>query len=354
MSGLFWSSRWTLRLLVTFLVAAPIAAACGRASDEPAAPAPFPALARYDAMTIPADNPMTWEKVELGKQLYYDTRLSGDGQRSCYSCHVEERGLTDGQPVAIGAFDRPLTRSSPTMWNIGYHSAWYWDGRANTLEGQARAAWSGGNMGASGNDGAPSMDQVCQTLDGLEGYRTQFQAVFGAGCTPDNVTKALAAFMRTIVSTDSPWVRFREGDTSALSEAARRGWEVFDQKAMCSRCHAGILLTDQQYHNVGIGMDAADPDLGRYRVTQNATDRGAFKTPTLLDISKSAPYFHNGSVATLEEAVDLMLRGGLDNPNLDRANLQAATLTAEERADLLQFLRELTATYTIVAPTLPN
>jgi cytochrome c peroxidase len=198
------------------------------------------------------------------------------------------------------------------------------------------------------------MDQICQTLDAIEGYRTAFQAVFAAGCTPDNVSKALAAFMRTIVSTDSPWIRFREGDTSALSEAARRGWDVFDQKAQCSRCHAGILLTDQQYHNVGIGMDAAEPDLGRYRVTESDADRGAFKTPTLLDVSKSAPYFHNGSVATLEAAVDLMLGGGLDNPSLDRTNLQPATLTAEERADLLQFLRELTARYTIVAPTLPK
>jgi cytochrome c peroxidase len=343
-----------MRVVVALAVSAPFAAACSQPSEEAAPPPAFPALSLYQPMAIPADNPMTPEKVELGRQLYYDMRLSGDGQRSCYSCHLPENGLTDGRPVAIGAFDRPLTRSSPTMWNVGYHSAWYWDGRAATLEAQARAAWSGPNMGASGNDGAPSMDRICETLNRIQGYRDQFQAVFSEGCTADNVPKALAAFMRTIVSTDSPWIRFREDQTDALSEAARRGWEVFDQKAQCSRCHAGILLTDLQYHNIGIGMDAAEPDLGRQRATKNDADRGAFKTPTLIDISKSAPYFHNGSVATLEEAVDLMLRGGIDNPNLDRANLQPANITAEERADLLAFLRELTATYAIAPPTLPK
>jgi len=355
MPSTFWSSRWTRCACVALLACGPLIAACARADEEMPEESPtFPALARYEAMSIPADNPMTADKVELGQQLYYDTRLSGDGQRSCYSCHLPEHGLTDGRPLAIGAFDRTLTRSSPTMWNIGYHSAWYWDGRAATLEGQAQAAWRGGNMGASGNDGAPSMTDVCATLNGIDAYRTQFEAVFGEGCTPDNAPKALAAFMRTIVSTDSPWIRFRDGDTSALSEAAQRGWTVFDQKAQCSRCHSGMLLTDQQYHNVGIGMDAAEPDLGRFTVTKNDMDRGAFKTPTLLDISKSAPYFHNGSVATLEEAVDLMLGGGLDNQWIDRTNLQPATLTAEERADLLQFLRELTANYTITEPRLPQ
>jgi cytochrome c peroxidase len=332
------------------------AGACGSPPEpEPAPPtaAVFPAIPRYEAMHVPPDNPMTPAKVELGKKLYYDERLSGDGKRSCYSCHVEERGLTDGRALAIGAYERTLTRSSPTMWNIGYHHEWYWEGRAQTLEAQARAAWSGANMGANGKDG-PSMDQVCETLIGIEAYRGEFQAVFGAGCTPDNVPQALAAFMRTIVSTDAPWIRFREGDQSALSEAARRGHAIFDGKAQCSRCHSGALLTDLQYHNVGVGMDAKEPDLGRFTVTKTDRDRGAFKTPTLLDVSRSAPYFHNGSVATLEAAVDQMLAGGLDNPWLDKGNLQPVTLTKDEREDLLQFLRELTARYTITPPTLPR
>ncbi len=350
---------WTTVAGGVLLALGPVIAGCARESAPPApapAPPPFagPALARYEAMRIPADNPMTAAKVELGKQLYYDTRLSGDGQRSCYSCHVSEKGLTDGQPVAIGAFNRKLTRSSPTMWNIGYHSEWYWDGRAKTLEGQAKAAWSGGNMGATGKEGAPGMDAICGTLNQLGDYKKMFQEVFKEGCTQDNVPKALAAFMRTIVSTDSPWIRFRDGDTTALTESARRGYQVFDVKAQCSKCHSGLLLTDQQYHNVGVGMTAKEPDLGRHNVTKEEKDRGAFKTPTLLDVSKSAPYFHNGSVATLEEAVDQMLKGGIPNKWLDRTNLQPAKLTKAERTDLLQFLRELTVNYTITPPKPPQ
>jgi cytochrome c peroxidase len=356
MSAGFLSNRWSSLVLVALVVLGGSIAGCAAADEAPPPPEPevFPALAGYQPMNIPADNPMSAAKVELGRQLYYDTRLSGDGQRSCYSCHVSENGLTDGRPLAIGAFDRTLTRSSPTMWNIGYHEAWYWDGRASTLEGQAQAAWRGGNMGASGNDGAPSMEDVCATLNGIAGYADQFQGVFGAGCTPDNVPQALAAFMRTIVSTDSAWMRHRAGDTSAFSESAQRGLELFNDKASCSTCHSGVLLTDLQFHNIGIGMDAEDPDLGRFNTTNVERDRGAFKTPSLMDVSKSAPYFHNGSVATLEEAVDLVLGGGIANPHLDTANLQPVELTPEEREDLLQFLRELTATYSITMPSLPQ
>jgi len=323
---------------------------------EAAAPAWPPELEGYAAMAVPADNPMTQEKVALGHQLYYDQRLSGDGQRSCYGCHLEENGLTDGRPVAIGAFDKALTRSSPTMWNVGYHEAWYWDGRAATLEGQVQGAWSSGNMGASGNGGAPSMEDICANLDAIPGYAEQFQAVFGGGCTPDNVAMAVASFMRTIVATGSPWVRFRNGDMAAISEQAQRGWTVFSERAKCTNCHDGLLLTDLQYHNTGIGMDAATIDPGRAKVSGDEKDTGAFKTPTLLDISKSAPYFHNGSVATLEEAVDVMLQGGHPNPYLDETNLadaKNANLTPEERADLLAFLRSLDVEYTIEQPTLP-
>jgi cytochrome c peroxidase len=173
--------------------------------------------------------------------------------------------------------------------------------------------------------------------------------------TADGISKALAAFMRTIVANNSKWIRFREGNKNALSAAAQRGWAIFNGKARCTNCHAGLLLTDLQYHNAGIGMDEKEPDLGRHRVTKEEKDKGAFKTPTLMDIRKSAPYFHNGSVATLEQAVDLMLAGGKDNQWLDTANLRPAiTLTKKERADLLAFLRALDAEYTITAPKLPQ
>jgi len=336
-------------------------AGCGGGS-EPEAPAAkveapaWPELSGYAAMAIPADNPMTAEKVALGKQLYYDKRLSGDGARSCYGCHLKENGLTDGKPLAIGAFDKTLTRSSPTLWNIGYHSEFYWDGRSPALEKQVQGAWSGGNMGASGTGDAPSMDAICAKLNEIPGYSEQFQKVFGGPADPAKVAMAVAAFMRTIVSSDANWIKFRGGDTAAFSEEAQRGWTVFSEKAKCTNCHDGLLLTDLQYHNVGIGMDKETIDPGRAKVSGNEADTGAFKTPTLLDISKSAPYMHDGSIATLEEAVDLMLSGGKPNKYLDEKNLadaKNANLTPEEKADLLAFLRALDANYTISEPTLP-
>lgn len=334
----------------------------GSSTEETAEVAPMetfpPQLPGYAAMTVPDTNPMTPEKVALGKQLYYDKRLSGDGNRSCYGCHVEEYGLTDGRAKALGAFDKELTRSAPTMWNVGYHENWYWDGRSGALEAQVKGAWGGGNMGASGNDGAPSMDQVCANLMEIPGYAEQFNAIYGeAGCTPDNVGSAVASFMRTIISSDSDWIRFRNGDDSAFSAEEKAGYELFSGRAKCINCHDGLLITDLQFHNVGIGVSGdtvADP--GRMNVTKDEKDNGAFKTPTLIDISKSAPYFHDGSVATLEEAVHVMATGGIANQWLDEENLREvreANLTAEDEASLVAFLRALDANYNITEPTLP-
>ena len=186
-------------------------------------------LTTYEPMPIPADNPMTPEKVALGRQLFFDERLSGDGSRSCYSCHVCEKGLTDGLPKSIGAFGKQLPRSSPTLWNIGYHKEFYWDGRSPSLEKQAMAAWTGANMGAKA-------DEIAVKLNALQDYHSQFQQVFGSGATPDNIVKALAAYERTIISGDTAWDRYRAGDTSALNESAARGWNIF-QAIKCTNCH---------------------------------------------------------------------------------------------------------------------
>lgn len=295
---------------------------------------PLPAgLTTYEAMVIPADNPMTPEKVALGRQLFFDERLSVDGSRSCYSCHVCEKGLTDGLPKAIGAANKQLPRSSPTLWNIGYHKEFYWDGRSPSLEKQALAAWTGGNMGAKA-------DEIVAKLNALEGYKTQFQTVFKSDATPDNVVKAIAAFERTIISGNTAWDRWKAGDQQAISQSAWRGWNIF-QSIKCNNCHDGVLFTDQQYHNVGIGMDQKEPDGGRANATKKPEDTGAFKTPTLRDIAKSAPYFHDGSAKTLEEAVDIMLAGGKPNQYLDKKNLEPHKLLPEQREDLLNFLRSL-------------
>src|ERR671914_1682277 len=179
---------------------------------------PLPAqLSTYEAMPIPADNPMTPEKVALGRQLFFDERLSGDGTRSCYSCHVCEKGLTDGLAKAVGSFNKQLPRSSPTLWNIGYHKEFYWDGRSPSLEKQAMAAWTGANMGAKA-------DEIAAKINQLQGYRSQFQKVFGSDANPDNIVKAIAAFERTIISGDTAWDRYRAGDASAMDQSAIRGW----------------------------------------------------------------------------------------------------------------------------------
>lgn len=307
-----------------------------------------PPWARYEPMEIPPDNPMTPEKVALGRQLFFDKRLSVDESRSCYSCHVCEKGLTDGLPKAIGALNKALPRSSPTLWNIGYHKMFYWDGRSASLEKQAMAAWQLGNMGAKDHEA-----EIVGKINALKGYHSQFHQVFGGDATAENIMQAICAFERTIISGDTAWDRWQAGDQSAVSDAAKRGFEVF-KETKCNNCHDGVLLTDQQFHNVGIGMDAAEPDKGRFNATKKEEDTGAFKTPTLRDIAKSGPYFHDGSVATLEEAVDLMLGGGKPNKYLDTKNLQKRTITPDQRRDLLEFLKSLNVDCKLTEPPLPQ
>jgi len=299
-------------------------------------------LAGYEPMTIPADNPMTPEKIALGRQLFFDEQLSIDGSRSCYSCHLCEHGLSDGLPKAIGAENKPLTRNSPTLWNIGYHKEFSWDGRSNSLEAQAMAAWKGANMGVGERTA-----EIVAKINASPLYKPLFQKAFQSDATPENMMMAIATYERTIIGTTA-WDRWRAGDQSALSESAIRGWNIF-QAIKCNNCHDGILFTDQQYHNIGIGMDQPEPDLGRFKVTNKPEDTGAFKTPTLRDIAKSAPYFHDGSAKTLEEAADIMLGGGKDNPHLDKKNLQPHRLLPDQREALLDFLRSLTVDCNLTA-----
>ena len=345
-------------ILIISIISGFMACQSPEPTSEPAADAPadegaeamgLPAPpAGFDDVPAPADNPTTPEKVNLGRQLFFDARLSADGTRSCYSCHVCEHGLTDGLPLAQGALNRQLTRSSPPLWNIGYHTEFYWDGRSSSLEAQAKAAWTGGNMGADA-------EEIVATLNGIAGYASQFQEVFGEAATPDNVVAAISAFERaSLFCGDSAYDQWRGGNEVAVSDSAKRGAELFLGRAGCGNCHSGVLFTDLQYHNVGIGMDADEPDRGRAAVTEDESHTGAFKTPTLRDVSRSAPYFHNGSVATLEDAVDLMLEGGIQNPYLDTENLSPAELTPEERTDLIEFLKTLDCPCDLTAPELPE
>jgi cytochrome c peroxidase len=339
--------RLVLVTLALSLIGAAFIVGCRNAFTPEIQPLPAQ-LATYEAMPVPADNPMTPEKVALGRQLFFDERLSIDGSKSCYSCHVCEHGLTDGLPRAIGPGNQTLQRSSPTLWNIGYHNEFYWDGRSRSLEKQAMAAWTGGNMGVGDKTG-----EIVARVNALQDYKTQFQTVFQSDATPDNMMKAIAAYERTIISGNTAWDRWKAGDNTAISLSAYRGWNIF-QSIKCNNCHDGVLFTDQQYHNIGIGMESKVLDVGRFTVTKKPEDTGAFKTPTLRDIAKSAPYFHDGSAKLLEEAVDIMLAGGKPNQYLDKKNLEAHKIRPEQREDLLNFLRSLTVDCTLSKPPLPQ
>jgi cytochrome c peroxidase len=311
------------------------------------APAAKPDVGPLGEMAVPADNPITPEKVELGKKLFFDTRLSKTGKMSCETCHLPDKGWADGQVLST-KFDGSLnTRHTPTLINVGYYKQWYWDGRAATLEGQVGAAWRG-QMG-----GDP--DAVAMTLNGIEAYKNDFQKVFNGPATGDNIAKAIAAFVRTIKSENSPWDKYQAGDKSALSEDAIKGFTVFSDsdKANCTLCHLPPLFTDTLFHNVGIGFDKPMPDMGRGKILADAATKngttdpnadammGAFKTPTLRSVTENAPYFHDGRAKTLDDAVDLMLKGGIKNPHLDE-KLKPRTISKDERAQMSAFLKSLT------------
>jgi cytochrome c peroxidase len=282
---------------------------------------------------IPADNPMTAEKVELGKQLYFDPRLSCDNTVSCASCHDPKKGWSNGSQFATGVRSQVGGRSAPTIINAAYSDLQFWDGRAHRLEGQA--------LGPIQNpiEMDHKLEDCVVKLNEIEGYRTQFRKVFNSDVTPENIAKAIAAFERTVLSGNAPYDRFKAGETSALSPAAQRGMKVFFNKGHCSACHAGPNFTDQAFHNVGVGMNNPQPDLGRYEVSKLLGDKGSFKTPTLREIARTAPYMHDGSLKTLEEVVEHYDKGGIPNPQLDE-EIFPLKLTDEEKADLVTFLRE--------------
>jgi cytochrome c peroxidase len=305
-------------------------------------------MAYHPEMEMPARNPLTAEKIELGKHLFFDKRLGKDGKFSCESCHYVDKGWADANAVSIKANGKANARHSPALWNVGYQRVWYWDGRARSLEAQVLAAWKG-QMGA-GNDTEKHTALVAK----LPGYQRLFKAAFGAKpIVASRVVDALASFVRSIRSGNAPFDKFEQGDKKAISPAAARGWELFRNKAGCAACHAPPLFTDFKYHNVGVGYDKPEPDTGRAKVTKKAKDEGKFKTPALRSVSTHPPYLHNGSAKTLAEAVDYMLSGGHTNPNLD-GGFKKVDLSKEQRAELVAFLKSLTPAATpFEKPKLP-
>ncbi len=303
-----------------------------------------------DMFSVPDDNPLTKEKVALGKLLYFDGRLSVDGTVSCASCHHPNKGFGDGRKVSAGVGGQLGGRNAPTVINTSFNYFQFWDGRAPTLEEQAKGPIENPiEMGTT-------HEAVVEKISGIDGYKPLFVAAYGTDeVNIDRIAQAIASYERTVLSGNSAWDRFvYANNKEAMSQSAQRGLELFEGKALCTRCHVGFNLPDGLFHNLGVGMAAKDPDLGRYKVTSKDEDKGAFKTPTLRDISRTAPYMHDGSVQTLEEVIDLYVRGGEQNQWLD-PKMETLELNGQEKADLVAFLRSLDGDWKPEAePKLPN
>lgn len=296
----------------------------------------FPLGLDPDYMQVPEDNPITPEKVTLGQMLYFDKRLSKDGTISCATCHHPKKGWSDQRAFSEGIGGQFGDRNSPTVLNSGFSFFQFWDGRAPTLEEQAKGPIE--NPVEMGH----ALVDAEQRIAAVKGYAPYFQAAFGdEEVTIDRIAKAIATFERTVLSGNSAWDRYTQlKDEAALSDSAKRGLELFEGKALCTRCHVGFTLSDSLFHNIGVGMDEENPDLGRYKVTGKEEDKGAFKTPMLRDLLKTAPYMHDGSVETLEEVIEFYDRGGEANPWLD-PKMEPLNLTEQEKKDLVAFLESL-------------
>lgn len=315
---------------------------------------------------IPKDNPMSREKVALGRALFFEKRLSRDGTVSCAVCHDPARAFTDANNVAIGTHGNKGTRNSPTLLNTMFSDSLFWDGRADSLENQVKHPLQ--SPFEMGLDSEPEL--VARIT--IQPYKQQFQRVFKEGINLNTIAKAIAAYERTLLSGNSPFDRFIAGNKSAISEAQRRGWELFKGKAKCIECHTFAVnapfFTDFKFHNTGVA--ASDSlfsslikrftgpsrhststalahtegvaELGRYAITLERVDVGAFKTPTLRDVELTWPYMHNGSLSTLIDVVRFYNNGGRANSHLD-VRMRALQLSEAEVTDLTEFLRSLTS-----------
>jgi cytochrome c peroxidase len=285
-------------------------------------------------LPVPDENPLTAEKIELGRQLFSDARLSADGSISCATCHDPARAFSSEEPVAVGVFGRVGRRNAPAIINRGYGRSFFWDGRTTTLE-----------------------EQVLRPIaDPLEMGADVDEAAARVGLSRDELSRALASFVRSLLVGGSRFDRFINGDRDALTEEEQAGLRVFRTRGRCAFCHSGPTFTDEEFHNTGVAWSPAttvgdtasarfDPaglflDEGRWLVTAREADRGAFKTPTLREVGRTAPYMHDGSLATLEAVVDFYDGGGRPNPNLD-ADIRPIGLRPDEKRALVAFLRAL-------------
>jgi cytochrome c peroxidase len=309
---------------------------------------------RYQSLGLPypvfpVDNPGVSASVNLGRRLFFDKRLSRDNSISCATCHDPQDGFSDPHAVSIGTSGRAGERHSMTLLNIAFVQKLMWDGRAESLEQQALLPFQ------SRSELDVPIDRVIVRLKRV-GYSGQFMNAYGTDITAESITKALAAYERSLVAGGSPFDEFIfEGNELAISKSAQRGFEIF-LRAKCDSCHLimtpglhpfamhNVLFTDGKFHNLGVGMDQEHPDRGREDVTGDPHDWGAFRTPSLRNVAIRGPYFHDGSAATLSDVVEFYDRGGKLNRNQDPA-LHPLGLSKSDKVDLVEFLESLTSSH---------
>ena len=339
-------SNATLRLILALLLLCALGAGSGSVQASPSGHAPHGTVT-IDGVTVPDVGPLPTvvpipssnlnytAKIELGKQLYFDGRLSKNNAISCAFCHNPGTGFADPRQTSIGVGGGVGGRQSPTVYNTGLNHVQFWDGRARSLEEQA--------IGPIHNpvEMAETHEHVVAKLGKIKGYQQQFKAVFGTDVNLQGIAEAIAAYERTVLSTNSAFDRYVLGDQKAMDEGAVRGMALFKGKARCILCHNGPNFTDNQFHTLGVPqVGPMKEDLGRFVVSRAEKDRGAFKTPTLRSITETAPYMHDGVFKTLEEVVEFLDQGGGSNPNLSPL-AKPLNLTAEEKSDLVAFLKAL-------------
>jgi cytochrome c peroxidase len=282
-------------------------------------------------MPVPEDNPITSEKVELGRRLFQDRRLSRDGRVACVSCHDSRRAFSTPQAQAVGVFNRKGRRNAPALINRAWGRAFFWDGRVATLE-----------------------EQVLKPIqDPNEMDLTLAEAERRLGLDATTMSRALASYLRSVLSGDAPYDRFINGDRDALSQEQQRGLQVFRGKGNCIACHVGPTFSDERPHNTGVawrdasgrssravGVTGVFTDPGRFGVTNRPEDRGAFKTPTLREVARTSPYMHDGSLRTLEDVINFYSNGGRRNPAQD-PEIRPLQLTSAEKRALVAFLKSL-------------
>lgn len=289
---------------------------------------------------VPEENQLTPAKVELGRRLFFDPLLSADRRVACASCHRPEHVFADNAPRAVGVYGRVGKRNAPSLLNVAYGRVFFWDGRVDSLEQQVlRPIQDSLEMDLA-------LDQLVARLHSDSNYRAAFRRVFGRDVTEGHAARALASYLRTLRSGDAPIDRFRAGDTTALSPDAQLGLRLFVGRANCAACHSGPIFSDEDFHNTGVSWGSGD--LGRFAVSGDETDRGAFNTPSLRNVACTAPYMHDGSMRTLDEVIDFYDRGAgvggqagvPPNRYLD-PELRPLRLASREKAALHAFLKSL-------------